>query len=142
MRGRRAHTLPEVVVAGMQEKDREGRAVSGVLEQGKAAARVAKVVERLQACPLPGAGQDLEDMGRASPFSLEAAWHGWHRARALETLEAVFEVERGLVQHVLERPDIAEGIRARLVDRDNAPLWQPAPLEDLPAPAPHDLPAL
>jgi enoyl-CoA hydratase len=53
----------------------------------------------------------------------------------MDTLDAAFEVERQLVQLVLERPDIAEGIRARLVDRDNAPVWQPARLEDIPAPA-------
>lgn len=137
-----AHTLPAQVFASMQVQGAAGLALPPVLEQCYAAASVAEVIERLQACPLPEARQDLEDMGRASPFSLEAAWHGWHRARALETLEAVFEVERGLVQHVLERPDIAEGIRARLVDRDNAPLWQPARLEDIPAHALHDLRAL
>jgi enoyl-CoA hydratase len=137
LRAALAHTLPEQVFASMQA---EGTAGAGValppeLEQCYMAATVAEVIERLKACDLPEARQDLEDMARASPFSLEAAWHGWHRAREMDTLDAAFEVERQLVQLVLERPDIAEGIRARLVDRDNAPVWQPARLEDIPAPA-------
>lgn len=141
-----AHALPEQVFAALSAQGPSasevpagmagaGLALSPALERCYAAASVAEVIERLQACDLPEARQDLDDMSRASPFSLEAAWHGWHRARQVDTLEAAFDVERALVQLVLERPDIAEGIRARLVDRDNAPLWQPARLEEISASA-------
>ncbi|MFT8657453.1 MAG: enoyl-CoA hydratase/isomerase family protein [Acetobacter papayae] len=136
LRAALAHTLPEQVFASVQSDApaKAAVALSPELEQCYAAATVAEVMERLQACDLPQAQQDLEDMRRASPFSLEAAWHGWHRARQVDTLDAAFDVERSLVRLVLERPDIAEGIRARLVDRDNAPVWQPARLADIPAP--------
>ncbi|MFT8891982.1 MAG: enoyl-CoA hydratase/isomerase family protein [Acetobacter papayae] len=144
LRAALAHTLPTQVFAAVEPDASAGGGVvlPPALEQCYAAATVAEVMERLEACDLPEAGQDLEDMRRASPFSLEAAWHGWHRARQVETLEAAFEVERRLVRLVLERPDIVEGIRARLVDRDNAPVWQPARLADIPAPALQGLRAL
>ena len=34
--------------------------------------------------------------------------------------------EYGLAAHVSMRPDFIEGVRALLVDKDNAPVWNPA----------------
>ena len=35
-------------------------------------------------------------------------------------------MEYGLAVHVCARPDLAEGVRALLVDKDNSPRWNPA----------------
>jgi enoyl-CoA hydratase len=35
--------------------------------------------------------------------------------------------------HLATRPDFAEGIRARIVDKDNQPRWEPARIEDVTA---------
>ncbi|MFT8676641.1 MAG: enoyl-CoA hydratase/isomerase family protein, partial [Acetobacter sp.] len=99
------------------------------LESCYAAPDLAGAMERLRASPLEAARQDLDDLSRACPFSLHATWHGWHRARQARSLEEAFEIERRLVRCVLGRADIVEGVRARLVDRDNAPAWQPASLD-------------
>ena len=55
-------------------------------------------------------------------------------ARKLPNLRAVLAQEYGLVAwFVATQPDLPEGVRAQLVDKDHAPQWSPASLEDLPA---------
>ena len=39
----------------------------------------------------------------------------------------------GRVTHVDAQPDLVEGIRAQLVDKDRSPRWNPAPGQELPA---------
>ena len=34
--------------------------------------------------------------------------------------------EYGVAAHVVQRPDFVEGVRALIVDKDNAPRWYPA----------------
>ena len=40
-------------------------------------------------------------------------------------------MEYALMAHVSHHPDFAEGVRALLVDKDNAPKWQPATAEEV-----------
>jgi enoyl-CoA hydratase len=44
---------------------------------------------------------------------------------------AEMRAEYGLSTHVCQRPDFIEGVRALLVDKDNAPRWNPATPEDV-----------
>jgi enoyl-CoA hydratase/carnithine racemase len=48
-------------------------------------------------------------------------------------LEEVFAVEAGAAHFIIQHPDYLEGIRARLLDRDNHPRWQPSRIEDVPS---------
>lgn len=120
-------------LAGFVTAQGDDGTVSATLEACYAAPDMAGILARLEACPLEEARQDLDDLSRASPSSLLATWLGWHAARKLGTLHDVFDLERRLVRHVLAQPDLAEGVRARLVDRDNTPVWQPATLADVDA---------
>lgn len=43
----------------------------------------------------------------------------------------MLEQEFQLVCHMLARPDFAEGVRALLIDKDNAPRWAPADIRDV-----------
>jgi enoyl-CoA hydratase len=61
------------------------------------------------------------------------------RARHM-TVAQDLRMERGMMRHCffpehLRRQgvatDVAEGIRARVVDKDNAPHWQPSRIEDV-----------
>lgn len=38
-------------------------------------------------------------------------------------------------QHMMTIPDFEEGVRARLVEKDNCPVWVPSTLEGVSAPA-------
>ncbi len=47
-------------------------------------------------------------------------------------LEEAFAVEAGAAHFIIQHPDYLEGIRARLLDRDNRPRWQPSRIEEVP----------
>ena len=48
-----------------------------------------------------------------------------------QPLEGVFRADFKAVQYILAHPDYVEGVRARLVDKDDNPQWQPTAIEDV-----------
>ena len=44
----------------------------------------------------------------------------------MPTFEDEMRQEYAVAVHVVQRPDFAEGVRALIVDKDNAPRWNPA----------------
>lgn len=97
-----------------------------------------ELLRRLRAHPAAWARDDLAALGRACPFSLCLTLAAWHAARDLPDLDHVLEQEFQLVCHLLLRPDFAEGVRARLIDKDNAPDWRPGCVD---AVSPHEIAA-
>lgn len=67
-----------------------------------------------------------------SPFSAALAWELQKRARHL-SLSDVFRMELGAALHCCAYPDFVEGVRALLIDKDNAPRWQSATEGDIAA---------
>jgi enoyl-CoA hydratase/carnithine racemase len=49
------------------------------------------------------------------------------------SLADCFRMELGMVQQCFEQGDFVEGVRALIIDKDNAPRWQPARLDDVTA---------
>lgn len=62
-----------------------------------------------------------------SPTSAALIWRQWHAA-ATQTLAEVFRTEWILSTQCALHPDFPEGVRALLIDKDQAPRWQPAAL--------------
>lgn len=92
---------------------------------------ILQVIEKLKAEGSEDAQEDLEALSRACPFSVQVAWSGWHRARAASSLHEAFTLEENMVRHMVARPDFVEGIRARLIDKDNRPAWVPPALAEV-----------
>ena len=70
------------------------------------------------------AGRQLE-LGTAKDeaFELLRRTQGW-------SLADVFRLELEVALHCSAQPDIREGIRALLIDKDKSPKWHPASLGD------------
>lgn len=58
-------------------------------------------------------------------------WQQIQRARYLSLAE-VFRMEYAMSLNCTRHPDFAEGVRARLIDRDNAPNWHWPQVESIP----------
>jgi enoyl-CoA hydratase len=70
------------------------------------------------------------ELGRRSPTALKLTHRAVRAARTLD-LRGVLIQDYRVVSRCLEAGDLYEGVRALLIDRDRAPKWQPARLEDV-----------
>ncbi|MCK6443733.1 enoyl-CoA hydratase/isomerase family protein [Elstera cyanobacteriorum] len=71
-----------------------------------------------------------ETLAHKSPTSLKITLEQLHGGKGLD-IAAVFVREYRLSQHCMAGPDFREGIRALLIDKDQAPKWSPATLNDV-----------
>lgn len=95
---------------------------------------VADIVDRLRARPEPEAHATADLLGELAPTGLAVTLAAVRAARALPDLRAALAQEYGLVMWFAHtQPDLVEGIRAQLVDKDRSPRWQPASVAELPA---------
>jgi len=59
-----------------------------------------------------------------SPISMACAVELIHRSRARDTIEGALEMEYRFTSRSMEHGDFLEGIRALIIDKDNAPAWR------------------
>ncbi|WP_370122152.1 enoyl-CoA hydratase/isomerase family protein [Streptacidiphilus sp. MAP12-33] len=93
------------------------------------AATAEEVVERLLAVGDTAAKEAADRITGNSPTAVKATLAALRRARALGSLEAVLDQEYRSSCAALRTPDLAEGIRAQVIDKDRAPHWRPVTLE-------------
>jgi len=67
---------------------------------------------------------------KRSPTLLEVTHEQLNRGASLSLADSL-RMELGLVFHCFEHGDLMEGIRAVIIDKDNAPRWHPQTLADL-----------
>ena len=108
--------------------------------------RLAEALELPTAAEIVAGIEELEDgtplygplLRKRSPTSLAAIVVSHHAARHRQDIDAVLALDRKFSAFMARQPDFAEGVRAVLVDKDDAPRWQPAdfagaPMEGLEA---------
>jgi len=104
------------------------------IDDAFAADDVAGIIARLRARPEPDAQATADTLEELSPTALTVTLAAIRRARNLPDLRAALAQEYGLVLWFAHaQPDLVEGIRAQLVDKDRTPHWHPAALADVPA---------
>ncbi|MFC9324500.1 enoyl-CoA hydratase/isomerase family protein [Kitasatospora sp. NPDC057015] len=103
----------------------------GWIDPCYAADTVEEIVERLLATGVPEAKEAAEQILSKSPTALKVTLAALRRARGLATLEAVLDQEYRVSCAALDAPDLVEGIRAQVVDKDRDPHWSPATLAEV-----------
>lgn len=102
----------------------------GLIDAVFSAETVPDLLARLAASPDAFAAELLATLRAVSPSSL--CWSlAMLRAGARRSLEQALAAELALTRKVCLHPDFAEGVRALLVDKDRAPRWSPASVEDV-----------
>ncbi|MER5961590.1 enoyl-CoA hydratase/isomerase family protein [Streptomyces sp. NPDC002057] len=92
---------------------------------------VETVVERLFDTGAPAAKEAATTLLTRSPSALKATLATLRRSRSLATLEEVLDLEFRVSCAALTTPDLVEGIRAQVVDKDRNPRWTPATLPEV-----------
>jgi enoyl-CoA hydratase len=80
------------------------------------------VLAALDAEGTPWAAEQAAILRRVSPFSVAVSLEAMRRGATM-TLAECLAMEHRLTGRVCFHPDFAEGVRAVLVDKDNAPRW-------------------
>lgn len=80
----------------------------------------------------PWLQQGWQTLQRGSPTSAKVIFETYRRTPLL-SLKEVFAFELGLTVQFARHPDLREGVRARLIDKDNRPNWSPATLQGVSA---------
>jgi enoyl-CoA hydratase len=78
----------------------------------------------------PFASATAEIIGKKSPTSLKIALAQMRTGRSL-SFEACMQTEFRIVSRIVHGHDFYEGVRAVIVDKDNAPRWRPATLAEV-----------
>ena len=91
---------------------------------------IERILAALEAEGDDWAGRTLETLNRCSPTSLKVACEALRRGAALD-FDAAMVMEYRLSQAFMARHDFYEGVRAVVIEKDNAPAWDPARLEDV-----------
>ncbi|MBX9614523.1 MAG: enoyl-CoA hydratase/isomerase family protein [Caulobacteraceae bacterium] len=73
----------------------------------------------------------LATLKTKSPQSLKVTLHQLRAGRAMTDFAGVMAMEYRLGGRVVRTHDFREGVRAVIIDKDNAPQWSPARVEDV-----------
>lgn len=127
----------DAVLVGLSDEV-AGAADAGVLAGQRAwidacysGSDAAAIVARLEAHDDPDARAAASALRQRSPLSVSVALEAIRRAATMASVEEVLAQDLALVRTMIPAPDFAEGVRAQLVDKDRAPRWQHARIEDV-----------
>jgi len=110
--------------AGMLEAER------ATIERHFAAGGVAAIMASLAADEGAFAQAALKAMQSRSPLMMCVTLELLNRGAALDVADCL-RMERNLVRRNFEHGEVLEGVRALVIDKDNAPKWSPATLEQV-----------
>jgi len=119
-----AYAAPHRAAAGDSALAREREAIDRHFSAGS----VPAIVASLKADSSSFAQATLDVMATRSPLMMCVTHELIRRGAALD-LAGCLRMERALVRRNFENGEVIEGVRALVIDKDNAPRWQPPTLE-------------
>ena len=93
----------------------------------------AEIVARLRRSGVDEAVAAADAIESKSPTSVVVTLRSLRRAAAASSLDEVLDEEYRVSVASLDSPDLVEGIRAQVVDKDRQPSWRPATLAEVTA---------
>jgi enoyl-CoA hydratase len=90
---------------------------------------VEAIVGALKASDTDWARQQFDILATKSPQTLKVAFRQLQLGARAKTFADNMAMEYRIGARVVMRPDFTEGVRAVIVDKDNAPKWSPATLD-------------
>lgn len=99
------------------------------------AATVGEIMQRLAMREEPAASATAGTLAERAPTALAVTLDAVREAREGDLRAALIGEYRRVMWFATQHPDLVEGIRAQLVDKDRSPKWQPASIDELPADA-------
>ncbi|AWK70356.1 3-hydroxyisobutyryl-CoA hydrolase [Rhodococcus oxybenzonivorans] len=103
----------------------------GWIDAAYSAGSVPEIVARLRGSGVPEAQKAAEQILSKSPTACAVTLRSLRRARAAGSLEEVLNEEFRVSVACLSSPDLVEGIRAQVVDKDRNPQWSPATIDEV-----------
>jgi len=150
--GLATHYLPADKLAEAKERIAGGHEIAGTLAslavtppEPKVAAHAGQIarhfasdslediIASLEADPSEWAAKELATLRTKSPQTCKVALRQLAESKGLADFAQNMAMEYRIASRVLTMPDFAEGVRAVIVDKDNAPKWQPATPEGVTA---------
>lgn len=98
-----------------------------------AADTVEEIIARLRDFGSPQAKDAAEQILGKSPTAVKVTLRALRLARDLPSIEQVLAQEYRVSTVCLRSPDLVEGIRAQVIDKDRTPHWSPLTLEEVAA---------
>ncbi|NIJ19512.1 enoyl-CoA hydratase [Sphingomonas naasensis] len=87
------------------------------------------ILAALAADPGLWAKEQLAILATKSPQAMKVSLHLVRQGRHMPSFEDEMRQEFAVASRVVQRPDFAEGVRAVIIDKDNAPRWNPSTAE-------------
>ncbi|MGN7161702.1 enoyl-CoA hydratase/isomerase family protein [Sphingomonas sp. SAFR-052] len=85
-----------------------------------------EILSALEADGSDWASTQLATLHQRSPLSCKVSLKLLLDGKTMPTFEDEMRQEYAVVTRIVQRPDIVEGVRAVIVDKDHAPKWNPA----------------
>lgn len=91
---------------------------------------IMEIINRLRQLRTGWSEETIEDLLTRSPTSLTVTLKEMHEGKRMD-FDNCMKMEYRLACHFLQSHDFFEGVRARVIDKDNQPTWKPAKLDEI-----------
>jgi enoyl-CoA hydratase len=128
--------MSEVTGHYVVQQEQEGRGLPPLAEQREnidrifSARSVEEILDRLDADESAWAAGTAKTIRAKSPTATKLAFRQIREGKTLD-FDDCMRMEFRMVNRVVAGSDFYEGVRATIIDKDQAPKWQPARLEDV-----------